>query len=165
MFPSRHPDLPGYLARTAPALDRTDLHIVSILNEGGGMEVCDPFLDRPEIEGVIYKDYADYNLARGALRWRAGKPCLAHRYLLWENGSAEDSPQGVAAALAARPRAPLADPQSYSLVNVHAWSMWAGKGPMGAVAETVARLPPEVRVVTAEQIVRRLRKHFGTPLP
>jgi hypothetical protein len=163
MFPSRHSDLPGFLARAAPSLERTDLHIVSVLNEGGGMEVCDAFLDRPEIDAVIYKDYADYNQQRGALRWRAGKPCLAHRYLLWDNGSAEDSPQGVAAALAARPRAPLTDAQSYSLVNVHAWSTWGGKGAMGAVADAVALLPPQVRVVTADQVVRRLRRHFGAP--
>jgi hypothetical protein len=85
--------------------------------------------------------------------------------LLWDNGAAEDSPAGVAAALAARPRAPLTDAQSYSLVNVHAWSTWGGRGAMAAVADTAAMLPPQVRVVTAERLVRLMRKHFGTPMP
>jgi hypothetical protein len=48
---------------------------------------------------------------------------------------------------------------------VHAWSMWGGKGAMAAAAETVALLPPTVRVVTVDQLVRLMRKRFGTPMP
>ena len=165
MFPSRYPDLRGYLERMGPAVARADLRIVTILDDGPGMAICDAFLDRPEVDAVIYKDFADYNQRQGAIRWRAGKPCIAHRYLLWDNGGTSDSPAGVAASLAMRPRAPRTDPQSFSLVNVHAWSMWGGAGAMSAAAQTVAMLPPQVKVVTAEHVIRLLRKYHGTPMP
>src|SRR5207247_1489007 len=100
----------------------------------------------------------------GAIRWSGGKPCVAYRYLLWDNGKAEDSPSGVAASLASRPRSPLTDPNSYSLVQAHAWSSWGGSGAMSAVAQTIAALPSSVRVVTAEDLFLLLRQQFGTPV-
>ena len=167
MLPSLYPGISGFVDRYGGYADRADLHIATLLDQAsaGGMASCDPYLANPSVVAAIYKDYSDYNRQAGALRWYAGKPCLAYRYLLWDNGSVADSPAGVAQSLAGRPTHPLTDPGSYSLVNVHAWSSWRGSGAMAAVQQTIGALPPSVRVVTAEELFVLMRQQFGTPAP
>jgi hypothetical protein len=150
MFPSLYGDTSGYTAKLGQYANATDEHYVTILNDGGGMEACDSFLARPEISGVLYKDFVDYNKQLGAIRWSNGKPCLSYRYLLWDDGKAEDSIAGVASSLAGRPLTPSTD--AYSMVNVHAWSSWSGAGAMSAVQQTVSKLPANVKVVTVEEL-------------
>ena len=53
---------------------------------------------------------------------------------------------------------------SYTLVNVHAWSFREIGGPMEAVRRCVDLLPPGARVVTAEQLLMLLRDNFGEPV-
>ncbi len=161
MFPSRYPDLQGYLNQMGPALDRSDLHYTSILDDGTSMAVCDKYLDRAEVAGVLFKAYSPYNGFNGAIRWRNGKPCVAFKYMLWEGKTTAETPSGVAAALAAAPRSPLTNALSYSLVTVHTWSTWSGAGPMGAVAKTVAALPSAVKVVTVEELFQRLQANLA----
>jgi hypothetical protein len=73
------PGVPGYtfphfqtdraaLARQArPYLRDSDLSVVSVLNDNAGeMAQVAPILDLPEVEGVIYKDYAPYHRRRGS---------------------------------------------------------------------------------------------------
>jgi len=121
-------------------------------------------LDQPEVMGVLYKDYAPYNLRQGDIFWRNGKPCISYRYLLWEPDY-DKSPEGVAAAIATLPSSPLTDPNSYAIINVHAWSFGSIGGPMEAVKQTIDLLPPNTRVVTAEELIILLRNNFGTPVP
>jgi hypothetical protein len=162
---SFHNDLPdrkAFAEQTAEALRASGLSVVSMLNSGGDMSQARELLERPEVAGVLYKDYAPYNARRGAVWWHRGKPAVAYRFLLWEPLS-ENSPRGVAEAVARMPAAPLSDPGSYALVNVHAWSFKDIGGPMEAVRRTIDLLPAGTRVVTAEQFIALLRRAFGAP--
>jgi hypothetical protein len=160
-FPSHHSDPTGAAAKSASAMAATDMRIAVVLNDGGGLEAGDAFTAQSEIDGVLYKDFADYNGLSGALRWSNGKPILAMRHLLWNNGSTEDSPEGVAASLNAAPASPLTNIGSYSVVNIHAWSEWPenpyGTGAMDAAKWTVELLEPHVRVVSPEALLLHLK--------
>ena len=164
-LPSMHTKLESLAEGTGQAMAQTDIRVMTLLNSGGGLEAGDAFTARPEIDGVIYKDFADYNALKGALRWSNGKPIMAFHYLLWNNGSAEDSPQGVAQSINSAPRDPKNNIASYSLVNVHAWSEWPESpthtGAMGATAWTVSLLDAGVRVVSAEELFKHLSAHLA----
>jgi hypothetical protein len=112
---------------------------------------------------VVYKDYAPYNAKQGRIYWYNGKPCVSYRYLLWDP-EYKNSPEGVAEAIANLPSSPQTDPDSYALINVHAWSFKDIGGPMEAVKRTIDLLPPRSRVVTAEELMIILRDNFGTPV-
>ena len=84
---------------------------------------------------------------------------MSYRFLLWEP-KPENSPEGVAAAVAKLPSEPLTNLESYALVNVHAWSFGKSGGPMEAVKRTIDLLPTGTRVFTAEQFVTLVREHF-----
>ena len=159
-FPSHHPDRAAAARRTALWAQRSGMDIVSLLNDGGGMEQADELLDQPGIAAVLYKDWAPYNARHGAVRWHAGKPCLAYRYLLWEGMPGQD-PAGVAAAIAALPSDPAHDADSYALINVHAWSWRSIGGPMEAVHRTINLLPPGARVVTAHELIELMTRQLG----
>ena len=113
-------------------------------------------LKHPEVDAVFYKDWAPYNKRQGAVEWFNGKPCIAYRYLLWEP-KPESSPAGVAEALSRLPSDPLNNPDSFALINVHAWSWKDIGGPMEAIHRTIQLAPPGTRVVTASQFVKLLR--------
>ena len=164
-LPSVHTDPQGFAEKTATAMAQTDMRVLTILNSAGGLEAGDAFTERPEIDAVIYKDFADYNALQGAIRWSNGKPIVSFRYLLWNNNSAEDSPQGVAQSINNAPTNPKGDIGSYSLVNVHAWSEWPGAplgtGAMAATAWTVSMFDDDVRVVSAEALLKHMSAHLG----
>jgi GxGYxYP putative glycoside hydrolase C-terminal domain/GxGYxY sequence motif in domain of unknown function N-terminal len=164
---SYHSDLPdraAFAAKTAEYLRRSDLSVVSLLNSGGSMEQSSEMLERPEVMGVLYKDYSPYNLGKGAIFWHNGKPCISYHFLLWEPLNT-NSPEGVAQEISQMPAKPLTDQQSYAIINVHAWSWKEIGGPLEAVKRTIDMLPPGTRVVTAEELVILLRNNFGTPVP
>ncbi|MBW3622658.1 MAG: hypothetical protein KY468_04530 [Armatimonadetes bacterium] len=158
-FPHFQPD-PNALAKQArPYLRKSDLSIVSVLNANEGkMSDTAPILALPEVEGVIYKSYSPYHREKGAIYWHAGKPCVSYKFLLWA-GLME--PEGIAKGVAAMPADPRNDEGSYALVNVHAWSYGDSGGPMEAVARTIRMLPPNTRVITADQMIGMLRKNFS----
>lgn len=156
-FPGLLPDRQSAAAETARSVARVHWPLVTLLNAGDGPDPSDVWLDRPEIQGVLYKDYAPYNRGRGAVRWHRGKPRVAYRFLLWEfrNPSGgfrpESLPEGVARNIGSLPAGADAGADAFALVNVHAWSFRESGGPMGAIGRTVAGLPPGVRVVTASE--------------
>ena len=157
------PDRMAFAERTASAMAASDLTIATMLNSSGRMEQSTELLEQPQVMGVIYKDYSPYNAKGGRIFWYEGKPCVSYRYLLWESKRA-NSPQGVAEAIAQLPADPQNDPDSYALINVHAWSFKEMGGPMEAVKQTVDLLPRKTRVVTAEEFFILLRENFGTPI-
>jgi hypothetical protein len=163
-FPGHHANAQAFALKSAIVMKATDMKVVTLLNDGTGLEAADTFLEQSQITGVIYKDYNDYNAKSGALRWHNGKPAMAFRYLLWNNGKISDSPPGVAAAINAAPASPKTDPRSYSLVNVHAWSTWLGNsygaGAMDAAKWTVSQLGPQVRVVSVEELLGHLTQNL-----
>jgi hypothetical protein len=153
------PDPPALARQAAPLLRRSDLSVVSVLNTNdGSLRETIPILERPEVQGVLYKDYSPYHRHGGEIFWHRGKPCVSYRFVLWE-GLME--PEAVAQAVAKLPAAPRSDEASYALINVHAWSYRGSGGPMEAVRRTLTLLPPNTRVLTADQLVALLRTNFG----
>lgn len=140
------------LAHTAqPLLQAADLPVVSVLNANeGSLNDAIPLLDLPNVEGILYKDYAPYNRSGGKLTWRKGKPCLSYRYILWEKLM---GPEELAHSIANMPTAPRTDYASYAIVNVHAWSFSKDGGPLEAVRQAIALLPADTRVITADQMI------------
>lgn len=168
-FPGALPDRTASAAETARSAALVGWPLVSLLNADGGQDQSDAWLERSEIEGVLYKDYAPYNRARGAVRWHRGKPSVAYRCLLWELKDRRGVPRqdwlpaGVGAAVAGLPSGIEAGDGAYALVNVHAWSFRDSGGPMAAIGRTIEALPPRVRVVTATEFFRLLALEAPTP--
>ncbi len=119
--------------------------------------------EQPEVLGVIYKDYAPYNAKQGRIFWHEGK-LLRQLSLSALDPLYKNSPEGVAEAIATLPSSHATDPDSYALINVHAWSFSDTGGPMEAVRRTIDLLPPRTRVVTAEELINLLRQNFGSPV-
>lgn len=158
-FPHLQPDRKALARQAAPLFRRADLGIASVLNANAGhLRESALLLDLPDVEGVLYKAYSPYHRHRGEIYWREGKPCVSYRFLLWDGIM---GPEDLAREVAQMPAAPRTDPNSYALVNVHAWSYGAIGGPLEAVRRAIDLLPPGTRVVTADQLIGMLRANFG----
>jgi hypothetical protein len=159
-FPHLQPDPTALARQAAPLLRQSDLSVVSVLNaNAGSLRDTIPLLERAEVEGVIYKDYSPYHRRRGEVLWHRGKPCVSYRFVLWDRLM---GPEDVAREVAKLPASPRTDAGSYALVNVHAWSFRRNGGPLEAVRRTLALLPPDTRVVTADQMIPLLRANPGS---
>ncbi|HTQ08954.1 MAG TPA: GxGYxYP domain-containing protein [Fimbriimonadaceae bacterium] len=151
MFPHPSPDRDLLARESAPYLKESGLRTISILNQNeGSLAEVDPWLNLPEVRAAIYKDYAPYDRRHGELVWRHGKPCMAYRFILWEGLTGIGD---LAAKIAAMPTSPKTDSASYALINVHAWSFNSIGGPIQAVQQVIQKLPPNTRVVTANQLL------------
>lgn len=167
-YPSLRGDRAASAAQTARLMAAADMRVMEVINaNNAAMNTVAELLDRPEIMGILYKDYAPYNDYAGQIYWRGGKPAMSFTYMLWDFGAGrpDTQPAGVAQAIAALPADPAKDVRSYALITVHAWSFGAMGGPMEAVKQTIDQLPAGVRVVTAEELIILLRNNFGTPVP
>ena len=161
-FPNLMPDSQPFAQTTGRLMEKCRLKVATILNgNGGSMSDSDELLDRPEVMGVVYKDYYDYKARNGAVYWRNGKPCASYKYLLWEGTGDWNS---VSSAIASMPSSPTTNQNSYALVNAHAWSFDSVGGPMEAIKRTVDLLPPNTRVVTVDEFIILLRNNFGDPV-
>ena len=119
--------------------------------------------------GMMFKTYASYYKGRnGALEFHNGKPILSVKYSLWDGA---DTAQSIAAALNANThRDAYRDSASFTIVNVHPWSVTGPNGtgtgdPMSNLNQLVQWLDPtKVEVVTLEDMMVFLRNNFGTPV-
>lgn len=158
-FPHFQPDKVAIAKQAAGFLRKSGLSIVSVLNDNAGkLEDTIPLLDLPEVDAVIYKDYAPYNRHKGEILWHNGKPCISYKFLVWER---IQEPEDIAREVAKMPASPKTDQNSYALVNVHAWSYGKTGGPIEAVKRTIDLLPKNTRVVTANQLIAMLKDNFG----
>jgi len=156
------PDRAAYAKTTGAAMRKSQLSICTMLNaDEGGMEESRELLDRPEIDGVIYKDHWLYNARRGQVLWHKGKPCVSYKFLLWDDIGPDTAPKGLVEAIRAMPVLAASDIGSYALVSVHAWSFKGSGGPMAAVQQTINLLPEGTRVVTVTEYFALLRSHFA----
>ncbi|RYX81699.1 hypothetical protein EON83_22710 [bacterium] len=145
--------------QAAPYLRDSDLPIVSVLNENAGsLAETIPLLDQSAVSSVIYKDYSPYNRRKGDIVWHRGKPCLSYKFMLW---SKLMEPDGLVRGIEQMPTDPLNNEASYALVNMHAWSWGDQGGPLVKAQETIDKLPPNTRVVTATQIMQMLSDNFS----
>ncbi len=168
MFPRDYPDKDGYVDKMNNFIREADLHVVSVLNNGTNKSNCDKWAQAEETLGVIYKQYANYYKGTAGIRWVSGKPIKGYDYSMWEGSGTPASASEIAEAINARPTNPTTDQNSYSLVNVHAWSYWGGDGAGSSVMDNVyllvTSLDSDVEVVTAEEMLIMLRNQFGTPV-
>jgi hypothetical protein len=61
------------------------------------------------------------------------------------------------------PTAPKTEPDSFAIIQVHAWSYGKSGGPMEAIRKAIDLLPPNTRVTTADHVLTMLRSNFGKP--
>lgn len=158
-FPHLQPDREALARQAAPSFRRADIAMASVLNTNEGrLGETAPLLSLREVDGVLYKAYSPYHRHKGEIFWHAGKPCVSYRFLLWEGIM---GPEDLAREVARMPASPRTDPNSFALVNVHAWSYGELGGPLEAVRRAIDLLPPGTRVVTADQVIALLRANFG----
>lgn len=160
-YPHLLQDRKAQAKQAQPYIKKSNLRVVGLLNTNDGdlNEVKD-ILNLPEVDAVLYKDYAPYHRRNGAVWWHKGKPCISYRYSLWE-GMAGASPQELADKIAKLPADPQNNIDSYTLITVHAWSYGKIGGPINAVKQTVDLLPKGTRVVTAPELVGWMRKYLA----
>lgn len=159
-YPHLLPDKKAQALQAKPYLAKSHMRVVGLLNTNDGdlSEVKD-ILDLPEVDAVLYKDYAPYHRRGGAVWWHNGKPCISYRYSLWENMKGA-SPAELAEQISKLPADPQHDINSYTLITVHAWS-YGKTGPINAVKQTIDLLPKGTRVVTAPELVGWMRKYLA----
>jgi hypothetical protein len=153
-YPEVFPAYGPYLPHLTRALERADLHLVTIMGLSR-VSLSSRWLDdlarSPAIAGFFYLNLHRYHQFDGQITWVQGKPVVAARENLW----APTTPAEVAARLNQRPVAPTR-PEGYSLVNVHPWSR-----SLADVAEVVQRLAPHVRVVPPDVFIALIRQQVG----
>ncbi len=168
-FPSKVPDIATMATSIGDSLDAADQRVVSILDTSYNITKLGAILDDPSVMGMMYKTYNSYYKGRnGALQFRNGKPILSVRYSLWDGA---DTARSIATALNANThRNAYTDSASFTIVNVHPWSVLGPNGtgagdPMSNLNQLVEWLDPtKVEVVTLEDIMVFLRNNFGTPV-
>jgi hypothetical protein len=166
-YPSLMP--PGALASHCAELNRlmglSDLRLVQVIDNDAleRADLWDAYLSQPNIDGLIYFDYAPYDKYRGRIAWARGKPVVSAAMQLWGPGGhastpakpSRNSPDAVAARLNRAPRDPYSE-KGYSLVVVHAWTHTVAD-----VAALAARLDPGVEVVAPDEFFRRVQANLG----
>lgn len=161
-FPSQYPAaaLREHVTRLAGLMERADLRLVEIIDENAleRTDVWAEYLRQPQIDGLIYLDYAPYNKGHGRIVWAAGKPVVSVRSLLWQ-GQAGADPESLVRQLNAAPR-DLRTPDGYTIVSVHAWSQT-----LVDIEAVACRLDPAVRVVTPDLFFSTLRANLHSDSP
>jgi hypothetical protein len=140
--------------RLAGYLRDLDLRLLIVLDKSGfeNPRVYRPYLEQPEIDGLVYWDvFGDYAKYRGAIQWQGGKPIVSAYSKLWGDWG----PAQVAAEINARPRNPRSA-AGYSLIAVHAWTHG-----VESVRQCIAGLAPGVRVVTPDVLFALVRRQLG----
>jgi hypothetical protein len=169
-FPSDHPDIGALADSIAGGMKLIDNKVLAMLDTEYDWTKLAPLMRDPQVLGMFFKTYDDFYKGRnGAIDFFGGKPIISAKYSLWDGA---DTAVSLAAALNADPnRDATASLASYSVVNVHPWSMLGPDGtgsgdPMANLAELVRRLNRDnVEVVTLEEMIVHLRNNFGVPVP
>jgi hypothetical protein len=155
-FPSKMPaaDLDVYLNRLNTFLQKSDLNIVNILDQGAyqRMDVWNKYLSKPTIDGLLYTGYGESPQGRITFSTN-GKPVIEARDNLWDGLEDEAT---VISNINSRPT----DPHSvdgYTLVFVHVWTK-----NLSNVKTVINGLHANVRVVTPEEFVKLVKANVTT---
>lgn len=157
-FPSHMPA--EALHRHCQELDRlmaaADLGLVQVIDTDAldRTDIWGAYLAQPNIDGIIYFDYAPYDKEGGRITWAHGKPVVSAAAQLW-GGARNSSSDAIVARLNQAARNSHST-RGYSLVVVHAWTH--------TVADVVAltqRLDPAVEVVAPDEFFQRIRANLG----
>jgi len=161
MYPSEYPDIAAFAAANGAAMAVVDQSVISVLDNEYAAAKLEAITADPRVLGTMLKVGDAYKGRKGEIAWFNGKPCVSVRYTLWDRF---DTPESLIRDINASPRDPMKDQKSYSIVNVHPWSTGFSGDPLTNVKQVVDGLDPNVRVVTVEEMMIHLRKHFGAPV-
>ena len=156
MYPPADLDL--HVQKLSDLMTRADLDIGQILdfNSFNRLDLWNKYLVQPNINALLYLEYAPYNGAHGAVLFSTnGNPVIAARDMLWAGLEEETN---VVANINSYPRDP-SSPAGYTFVTVHVWSKTQGN-----VLQVVTNLAPDVRVVTPDVFVKLIRNNVGRKL-
>ena len=171
-LPSYHPDIYGHAEKTDDLAASSNIRLFTLLDstyDGGNILSSLPYLEQPNIDGVLYDSYGDND--QNLIKYN-GKLAMGYTHYLWNsvsccNSSQPDSPSSLVDKLNAAPRDPVADIDSYSLVFVHCWSQFdlngdgiEDVGSMEAISSVVSGLVSNVQVVTAPQLFDTILNNF-----
>jgi hypothetical protein len=157
-FPGSMPRLDTLAQFQARMLEKAGLRIVNIINPGNqpwAQSFLQPYLSQSNIDAVFYYPYENYYLMAQdttKIMWVDNKPAITGRNALW---SGVETPVSLARKLNSYPRNP-GDPQSYSLIPVHAWSYG-----VDSVVACVQQLDTNVRVVAPDEFVWLVQNNLG----
>ena len=116
----------AFAEASADLMARGRMDFLNVIGAAPAAESLEPLLAQEQIQGVFYWTYgAGYSGLRGNVAYVHGKPVIGGRRSLWGDGTDPAStmvgPAALVEALASLPKEP-SDPNSYSLIPVHAWS-------------------------------------------
>ncbi len=165
-YPNVAPYLQSHMQRLEGFIKRADLKTMLLIdrvlpdNKFSGeyyKPYAEYFMNLEQIHGLYYMEYVEYAPHGGKIYWYNNKPMVTARFDYRNEefySAVRSTPEKLADTLNALPRDPH-DPDSYSMVTVHAWS----KG-MDDIAEAVKLLDENVKVVNAEEFIELLRKNI-----
>lgn len=132
-YPWEHLD--EFTRQTAEAMERSDLHVVCMLDNVANTQNPQFVKDRlhfyskfDTIKGGVWElDPDRYGSGHGKIFWSCGKPFVSVRYTMWyPSGNMADVTtewlDGLASKVNAMPVEPSSE-RGYSVVNVHPWTM------------------------------------------
>jgi len=109
------------------------------------------------LEGMLVMDYAPYNKGMGKIYWAERPdgieiPAVTANFCMWENMRRPNAggPERIAKFI-------QSDATRHSWTAVNAWSNHDGKKGVDAAAACIDQLESEVRVVTPEEMIWRIR--------
>lgn len=154
IFPQRFSDLPSYMETLNPVLKDTDLQVVTVYEPDSlDLKSAAPFTEMSSVEGVIFKTYlGNYHLLQG-VEFENDVPIKSCDFALWND---DETGVSLARAINRRPRNPRQDPQSYSIVVVHPWTV----NVMDEMQIAVNRFNRRVKVVSCREMFYHLRHNF-----
>ncbi len=143
-------DLKRYCATLDGYLQKTDLSVVKILDNGLPERTIEEFSKMEHAKGFLYCTYQDcYVGDHGSVRWsKNGKPFVACRATMWNA-----NPQAIAEQINSYP-ADATRIEGYTYVNLHVWSMNYDQ-----VKEMVEKLNPNVVVVDPDTFIDLIVKN------
>ena len=157
-FPELFPELEASCSLMNDYLEKSGLSIVNILGNNPSETVFQPelkqYLKQDQVSGLFYYDYSNYSKMQGQLDCYALKPLVAARYNLW--GGFETC-ESLAQKINAAPKDPF-NPNSYTLVAVHAWS-----NSVDSLLLVKSLLDQGVRVVAPDAFVQLISDAICAP--
>jgi hypothetical protein len=149
MYPSMFPELEKQCQQLGRYMEKADSQICLIqdwatVDENYFNTVISKYADLDPLKAIIFDDGSQ---TLDKIQWYNGKPVIPMKHALWQGiGTAES----VSQAINAKPTDP-ANMDSYSVVYVHTWT-----NNLDNVAQTIALLDSDVRVVTPEELVEQI---------
>jgi len=157
MYPCEYSDNTGFASMLDKYLPRGDMRVLNIIdntNVPSASPQVSYYSQLSNVDGIIYYQYDYYSMLNGSISWSNNKPVVGGRADL-RNGT--NSPQQIAnmvnnLARTANGHNP-ASPEAYTLIPVHAWSMFVDD------VITCANLfdSSVVRVVSPAQLINLIK--------